>query len=212
MMAKEWIEKAICFVKERFAKDASGHDAEHTFRVYRLAMKLNEKENGDPEIVALSSLLHDVDDRKLFDPSEEAAKRFLESLGVPEGEKQAILKNIEEVSFKGSDSKTPDTIEGKIVQDADRLDALGAIGVARSFAYGGAHHRKLYDPKEPPILHMDDEAYKKHESTTINHFYEKLLLLEGMMNTEEGKRRAKKRSEYLKSFLEEFLEEWEGKR
>ena len=211
MMAKEWVDQAIVFVKERFANDASGHDAEHTFRVYRLAMKLNETEKGDPEIVALSALLHDVDDRKLFDPSEKAAKRFLESLGIPEITKKAILKNIEEVSFKGSDSKTPDTIEGKIVQDADRLDAIGAIGVARAFAYGGAHHRKFYDPEEPPTLNMDDETYKKHESTTINHFYEKLLLLEGMMNTTEGRRLAKKRTEFLKSYLEEFLEEWEGK-
>jgi uncharacterized protein len=106
-MAKEWIDQATLFVKERFANDASGHDAEHTFRVYRLAMKLNETEKGDPEIVALSVLLHDVDDRKLFDPNEEAAKHFLESLGIPEAEKKAILKNIDEVSFKGKDSYLP---------------------------------------------------------------------------------------------------------
>lgn len=175
------IENAVKYVKQIFANDCSGHDYYHTMRVYRLAVQIAKEENADMLIVQLAALLHDVDDAKLS-PETYATKRnavdFMESNGLDNEIIEAVCKIIEEVSFAGTDSVVPSTIEGKCVQDADRLDAMGAIGIARTFAYGGSKGRKIYDPEIKPLVNMGKEEYRQNQnSTSINHFYEKLLLL-----------------------------------
>lgn len=197
-------------VKARFASDATGHDYAHTLRVYKSALSLQAKEGGDLEVITLASLLHDVDDYKLF-KGDNYAQTWLNSHHIPQEVQQKVVKIIAEISFKGSDTKPASTLEGKIVQDADRLDALGAIGIARAFAYGGAKGRVMFDPAIPPVLGMNEKEYKAAEGTTINHFYEKLFLLQDLMNTEEGKRLAKARTDFMKRYLEEFYLEWEEK-
>ena len=171
--------------------------------------------------MALAALLHDVDDRKLSPATaekKENAARFMRSQNVPEAKILQVCQIIDEVSFKGTDSVRPSTPEGKCVQDADRLDALGAIGIARTFAYGGAapahqeksHNRAIYDPELPPRTAMNQTQYYSSNSTSLNHFYEKLFLLEDMMNTETGKAIARKRTQYMQEFVDEFLHEWDG--
>ena len=161
----------------------------------------------------MAALLHDVDDRKLSPTTaekKENAARFMCSQNVPESEIRQVCQIIDEVSFKGTDSVRPSTPEGKCVQDADRLDALGAIGIARTFAYGGSHNRAIYDPELPPRTVMNQAQYYSSKSTSLNHFYEKLFLLEGMMNTGTGKAIARKRTQYMQQFVDEFLNEWDG--
>ena len=161
----------------------------------------------------MAALLHDVDDRKLSPMTaekKENAARFMRSQNVSESEIRQVCQIIDEVSFKGTDSVRPSTPEGKCVQDADRLDALGAIGIARTFAYGGSHNRTIYDPELPPRTAMNQAQYYSSKSTSLNHFYEKLFLLEGMMNTETGKAIARKRTQYMQQFVDEFLNEWDG--
>lgn len=208
------IENAIEYVKQIFANDCSGHDYHHTMRVYRLAVQIAKQENADMLIVKLAALLHDVDDAKLS-PETYATKKnaidFMESNGVDNKMIEIVCKIIAEVSFVGIDSVVPSTIEGKCVQDADRLDAMGAIGIARTFAYGGSKGRKIYDPEIKPLVNMSKEEYRQNQnSTSINHFYEKLLLLKDMMNTETAKRMAEHRQAVMEAYLEEFMTEWEG--
>lgn len=206
-------QNATKFIKEVFQNDFSGHDFFHSMRVYRTAMKIAEAEHADMEVVALAALLHDVDDRKLSPMTaekKENAARFMRSQNVPESEIRQVCQIIDEVSFKGTDSVRPSTPEGKCVQDADRLDALGAIGIARTFAYGGSHNRAIYDPELPPRTAMNQAQYYSSKSTSLDHFYEKLFLLEGMMNTETGKAIARKRTQYMQQFVDEFLNEWDG--
>ena len=203
-------ESLLNFVSERFKGDSSGHDFSHTLRVYRMAMRLCEQEGGDKEMITYASMLHDVDDHKLFSSSDRAAEKYLDSIGMSSDKKAAILKIIDEVSYKGTDSVVPETLEGQIVQDADRLDAIGAIGIARAFAYGGSRSRIMYDPEIKPSLGMNKEETYKHVGTTINHFYEKLLLLEGMMNTKTAKTIAKDRTAFMRAYLDEFYSEWDG--
>lgn len=210
------IENAIEYVKQIFADDYSGHDYHHTMRVYRLAVKIAKQENADMLIVQLAALLHDVDDVKLT-PETYATKKnavdFMESNGVDNEIIETVCKIIEEVSFVGTDSIVPSTIEGKCVQDADMLDAMGAIGIARTFAYGGSKGRKIYDPEIIPLVNMSKEEYRQnHNSTSINHFYEKLLMLKDMMNTDAAKRIAEHRQAIMEAYLEEFMLEWEGER
>lgn len=208
------IRNALDYIKYIFQNDFSGHDYYHSLRVYRMAVAIATEEKADADIVALAALLHDVDDRKL---SPQTAKdkvnavNFMRSQNAPETVVSQVLTILDEVSFKGTDSVTPSTLEGKCVQDADRLDALGAIGIARTFAYGGSHQRPLYDPEVPPKLNMNQEAYQKSNSSSLNHFYEKLFFLENMMNTPTGRRIARKRTQYMNDFVEEFLSEWDGK-
>lgn len=208
------IRNALDYIKYIFQNDFSGHDYYHSLRVYRMAVAIATEEKANADIVALAALLHDVDDRKL---SPQTAKdkvnavNFMRSQNAPETVVSQVLTILDEVSFKGTDSVTPSTLEGKCVQDADRLDALGAIGIARTFAYGGSHQRPLYDPEVPPKLNMNQEAYQKSNSSSLNHFYEKLFLLENMMNTPTGRRIARKRTQYMNDFVEEFLSEWDGK-
>lgn len=213
-MEDEVIGSAIEYIKEIFAGDCSGHDYYHSMRVYRLAVQIAEEEKADLRIVALAALLHDVDDRKLS-PETCADKRnavdFMKRHGIDEAQIQAVCHIISEVSFAGTDSVIPDMIEGKCVQDADRLDAIGAIGIARTFAYGGSRGRILYDPAIKPQIGMSREEYQQNrESTSINHFYEKLLLLKDGMNTAAGRKLAVHRHELMETFLSEFTKEWNG--
>ena len=203
------------FIKSIFSGDSSGHDYYHTIRVYKLATKIAKQENADVKTVQLAALLHDVDDIKLSQDTYAAKKNavnFMMANKVDEEIIKVVCKIIDEVSFAGTDSVVPDTIEGKCVQDADRLDAIGAIGIARTLAYGGSRGRKIYDPEIKPKMGMNKEEYRNNQdSTSINHFYEKLLLLKDMMNTTEGKKLAEHRQAVMQEFLNEFMIEWEGK-
>lgn len=207
------IDDAIDFVKQIFENDYSGHDYFHTLRVYKMATNIAAKENADMIIVQLASLLHDVDDRKLSPetyPNKDNAVAFLREHGVDEASIKVICDIISEISFLGTDSVVPETLEGKCVQDADRLDAIGAIGIARAFAYGGNHNRAIYDPDLKPILDLNGAEYQNHVSTTINHFYEKLLLVGDLMNTPTAKKLAEHRETYMREYISEFLDEWDG--
>ena len=208
------VNNALEFAKGLLEKDATGHDYHHILRVTKLALRISDTESGaDPELVGLIAALHDVDDRKLSPNTTENldhARNFLMENGVKADRISIILDGIRQISFKGTDSVAPDTLEARCVQDADRLDAIGAIGIGRAFAFGGSRGRAMYDPDQPPQLHMDGETYAKTQGPTINHFYEKLLLLKDMMNTETGKAMAVHRHGFMEAFLEEFYGEWEG--
>ena len=214
-MENRLISLAIDYVKQIFENDYSGHDFFHTFRVYKMATNIALKENANIEIVQLSALLHDVDDIKLSPEThvkKDRAVNFLRKNEVDEKTIHIICQIINEISFAGIDSEIPESIEGKCVQDADRLDAIGAIGIGRAFAYGGSHKRTIYNPDIKPRLNMSAEEYKINKSTTINHFYEKLFLLKDMMNTQTAKEIAIEREQFMKEYIEEFLNEWEGKK
>ena len=215
IMDSKIIDDALDFVKEVFSTDFSGHDYFHTLRVYKMAVRIAQEEGANQEIVDLAALLHDVDDIKLSPETHEHKDRavgFLRQHVVEEATIQAICTAIDEVSFSGTDSVVPSTLEGMCVQDADRLDALGAVGIARAFAYGGSHGRSMYDPDELPTLNMSGEEYHSHKSTSLNHFYEKLFLLADMMNTRSGKELGKAREKYMHEYVDQFLDEWNGKR
>lgn len=208
------IADAIEFIKAIFENDFSGHDYFHSLRVYKTALEIAKKENADVDIVALAALLHDVDDRKLSPQTyknKDNAVIFLKDRKVSDEYISRICQIIDEVSFSGNGAVTPSTIEGMCVQDADRLDALGAVGIARTFAYGGSHNRHMYNPEIKPTLNMNEDEYKNHVSTSINHFYEKLFLLKGFMNTNCAKVIAEKREKYMEEFIEEFMIEWDGR-
>lgn len=212
-MEENIFDEALSYVKHLLAEEYSGHDWYHAVRVCNTAEKLAIAEGANLETVRLAALLHDVDDRKLFPETYEGklhAASFLRQHNYPAKKIAEILTIIQEVSFAGTDSVVPHTVEGKCVQDADRLDAIGAIGVGRAFAYGGSHDRLMYDPETSPQENMDRTSYYASKSTTINHFYEKLLLLKDMMTTPSGRKIAEGRDAFLRSFLSEFLAEWEG--
>ncbi|MBR3161561.1 MAG: HD domain-containing protein [Bacilli bacterium] len=207
------INKTIEYVKEFFKDEYSGHDFYHTLRVYNNAVLIAKGENCDLEIVSLAALLHDVDDYKIVGEQDDLlhnAKTYLKSVDYPTERIEKICHIITQISFKVSETQTPDTIEGKVVQDADRLDAIGAIGIARAFAFGGNHNTPIHDPEIKVRENMSVEEYKKKDGTTINHFYEKLLLIKDLMNTETGKKIAEHRHYYMKEFLKEFYSEWDG--
>ena len=210
-MNKEIIDRAAEYVKEKFENEYSGHDWFHTLRVFKTATRIAEAEGADLVTVQLAALLHDVDDRKLSPETYENkanARRFLTENKVDDGKTDEICRIIGEISF--SEGCVPSTLEGKCVQDADRLDAIGAVGIARAFAYGGNHNRLMYHPDIAPKLNMSKEEYVKSNSTTVNHFYEKLFKLTDMMNTDTAKAIAREREEYMRGFVDEFLNEWEG--
>lgn len=209
MKQEQILEAALAYAKEILKDDFSGHGYDHIERVYRNATEILKEENANPFIVLLSAALHDVDDVKLFpeDKNLEHARSFLKAQDVDRDTSSRVLQIIHEVSFKGKDTKVPETIEGQIVQDADRLDAIGAIGIARAFAFGGNRNRPLYDEKQTIRRDMTEEEYRSHKGSTIAHFYEKLLLLKYMMNTKTGKRLAERRHDFLLLFLDEFAKE-----
>jgi uncharacterized protein len=212
-MHKEIIDRAAAYVREKFENEYSGHDWFHTLRVFKTATRIAEAEGADLVTVQLAALLHDVDDRKLSPETYEDkanAREFLSENNVDAGRIEGICRIIGEISF--AENRVPSTLEGKCVQDADRLDAIGAIGIARAFAYGGNHNRLMYHPDVKPNLNMSKEEYVNSKSTTVNHFYEKLFKLTDMMNTDTAKAIAREREEYMRGFLAEFLDEWEGKR
>lgn len=198
-------------VEEIFENDYGGHDFFHTLRVMRIAKYIAKIEGANTEIVELASLLHDVDDYKItgknMDSVENACK-LMNKYNIDKQVQLQVTDIIKTISFKANDTEIPSSLEGKVVQDADRLDALGAIGIARAFAYGGSRGNMIYNPNSKPNLNMNSDEYVKNKTTTINHFYEKLLLLKDMMNTETGYNIAIKRDQFMRDFLEEFYREW----
>lgn len=212
-MNESIIEEAKGFITDLFREEYSGHDDSHTMRVYSMARRIAETEGADVRLVCLAALLHDADDIKLSPQTNaglDRARGFMESHGVCACEAEKVCEIIREVSFKGSDSVVPSTLEGKCVQDADRLDAIGAIGIARAFAYGGSRRRAMHDPDIKPKLNMTEAEYRSSDSTSLNHFYEKLFLLKDMMNTESARLIARRRDSFMHEFVDEFLSEWEG--
>lgn len=216
MTKTEIIEKTIAFVQETLANAEVGHDWWHIYRVWNNSKHIMETEKVDGLVVELGALLHDIADSKFHDDDEEigpkTAKAFLESIGLPADVIEHVENIVRHISFKGSlERQKWMSPELAVVQDADRLDALGAIGIARVFTYGGFKGRELYNPNIMPKLNMTKEEYKSNNSTSINHFYEKLLLLKDLMNTKTAKKIAADRQRYMEEFLKQFYAEWEGK-
>lgn len=209
------IDNTIVFVKEKLQNAEAGHDWFHIERVYKNALLIASDEECDLTIVKLGALLHDIADSKFNDGDEtvgpRVARAFLESQNASEETIVHVINIIENISFKGGNFEKKFTSkELEIVQDADRLDALGAIGIARTFNYGGFKNRQLYNPAIAPKLNMNKEEYKNSESPTLNHFYEKLLLLKDKMNTPTGKKLAEQRHKFMEHFLAQFYAEWDG--
>ncbi len=206
------LEKVKMSIMDIFDGDSSGHDYWHSIRVFRNACKISNAYETDWEVVALAALLHDTDDCKLFETKNyENARKIMWDCNIDDEKQESVINIIKTVSFKGEDSIVSQTIEGKIVQDADRLDAIGAIGIARTFAFGGSRGRKMYEPNQGPSAHLMEAEYKSNEGTTINHFYEKLFLLKDMLNTDCAKSIANGRDKFMHQFIEEFYGEWNGK-
>lgn len=211
------IDNTILFVKKQLENAEGGHDWFHIERVYRNALLIAQGEDCDLTVVKLGALLHDVADSKFHNGDEtvgpKMARTFLENENAPEETIQHVINIIENISFKGGNFERKfHSKELDIVQDADRLDAIGAIGIARAFNYGGFKNRALHNPNIPVNLNMSKEEYKKTEAPTINHFYEKLLLLKDRMNTETGKKIALERHLYMEGFLAQFYAEWDGEK
>ena len=209
------INNTILFVKNQLTHAEGGHDWFHIERVYKNALLIAEEEECDLTVVKLAALLHDIADSKFHGGDEsvgpKTARTFLESQNVSEAIISHVIAIIENISFKGGNfEKDFHSKELEIVQDADRLDAIGAIGIARTFNYGGFKNRPLYNPNIQPNMNMNKEEYKNSESPTLNHFYEKLLLLKDKMNTETGKKIAQKRHDFMVTFLSQFYAEWDG--
>jgi uncharacterized protein len=214
---KKLVDEAAAAVRKAMEGEGSGHDWWHVWRVRRLAERIARTEpKADRAVVALGALLHDLGDWKFHGGDEEAAPReagrLLSRLGATKDLVLRVQAVCREVSYKGAGvADRPTSLETRIVQDADRLDAIGAIGIARTFAYGGAKQRSMYEPGEKPVLHRSFAAYKKSRGHTINHFHEKLLLLKDRLHTREARRLAKDRHAYLVAFLKRFHREWEGR-
>ena len=215
MDQKVVIQKTIEFVKESLADAEGGHDWWHIYRVWNLSKQIARNEKVNMLVIELGALLHDIADAKFHEGDEnigpERALNFLTSMGVDPQIISHVENIIRHISFKGgSHSQEFKSAELKVLQDADRLDAMGAIGIARTFNFGGYKGRQLYDPETEPQPGMTKEEYKKSNSPTINHFYEKLLLLKDRMNTRTGKSMAEQRHLFMEQFLEQFFGEWRG--
>ena len=211
------IDRTILFVKERLQGAEGGHDWFHIERVYKNSLLIAESEECNLQVVKLGALLHDIADSKFHNGDEtvgpKVAREFLENEKVNEETIIHVLNIIENISFKGGNfDKKFNSKELDIVQDADRLDALGAVGIARTFNYGGFKNRAIYNPSIAPNLNMSKDEYKNSEAPTLNHFYEKLLLLKDKMNTDSGKKIAKERHSYMEKFLSQFYAEWDGEK
>ena len=211
----EIIHQTADYIKNKMLGEGSGHDWWHIYRVWKNALHIGLDEKADMFVVELAALLHDIADWKFHDGNDDIgpqmARSWLEKLAVEETVIAHVCQIIKDVSFKGAGVSTNmKTIEGKVVQDADRLDAIGAVGIARTFAYGGSKSREIYNPDIKPIVHASFEEYKNSISPTLNHFYEKLLLLKDLMNTSTAKNMAEHRHQIMEDFLAEFYQEWEG--
>ena len=209
------VDSALRFVREKLSDTESGHDWRHVYRVWKTAKRLASEEEVDTLVVELGALMHDIADSKFHKNDEtigpRIAREFLEKQGLEPERTDHVIRIIENISFKGEKHvQAFRSRELDVVQDADRLDALGAIGIARAFSYGGYFKRPLYDPDMKPRQGMGKEEYKSNNGTTINHFYEKLLLLKDRMNTESGRRMAQARHMFMQEYLDEFYREWEG--
>jgi uncharacterized protein len=204
-------------VREKMSGEGTGHDWFHVERVVRLAKRIAGEEGGmDDFVVEAGALLHDIADHKFHGGDDtigpQTARQILEEQGVEPDRTDAVVKIVEEISFKGAGVPTPmSSNEGKAVQDADRLDAIGAIGIARTFAYGGSKNRPIYDPNIKAVCHTSFAAYKTSTAPTINHFYEKLLLLKDRMNTQTGRKIAEGRHAFMEDFLTRFYHEWDAR-
>ena len=216
MKETQLILRTINFVKKELQDAEGGHDWFHIERVFNTSNLLLKQEEGNATVVKLAALLHDIADPKFHGGNEnigpETAKNFLESLSVDGQTIDHVVNIIKHMSFKNSLEKGTmfTSKELQIVQDADRLDAIGAIGIARAFNYGGFKNRELHNPDVPPNLNMSKEEYKKSKAPTINHFYEKLLLLKDKMNTKTGKKLAEERHQFMLNYLDQFYREWNG--
>lgn len=217
MKDQKIISEIVHLMKSKFSDDGSGHDWWHIYRVWQTAKKIAIAEHANLFIVELAALLHDIADWKFHKGDEnaggKAARELLSDWPIDPPVIDRVVQIIDRVSYKGAKVKDEmNSIEGKVVQDADRLDAIGAIGIARTFAYGGHKGRTMYDPEVKPELHASFEDYKKNNSPTINHFYEKLLLLKDRINTPTGKQMAEERHRFMEVYLDQFFMEWEGNR
>jgi len=207
------IELTVNFVKHELYGSEGGHDWWHIYRVWKSARKIAVKEGGNLFIVELGALLHDIADSKFHEGNEEIgpekAKKFLNSLAIKQELIEHVINIIKHISFKGGNEEQKFTSpELAIVQDADRLDAIGAIGIARTFNYGGYKNRELYNPEVLPNLSMTNKEYKNSNAPTVNHFHEKLLLLKDRMNTKTGTKLAQQRHEFMEAYLKQFHLEW----
>lgn len=207
------VDKLAAYLKTKNLAESSGHDWWHLFRVWKNAIAIQKSEGGNLLVIELAALLHDEDDWKFTKSANELlnASKLMCQFEVDKNTQQKVLELIKQVSFKGANVDTSTkNIEAAIVQDADRLDAIGAIGIARAFAFGGHFNREIYNPEIEPIQHNNFAEYQKSKSHTINHFYEKLLLLKDRMQTNTGKLIAQQRHQYMQSFLQQFYMEWNG--
>ncbi len=211
MTIEEKVERSI---RDQFLEDSTGHDWYHILRVVNLSKHIQSKEGGDKEIVVLSALLHDISDHKFnggkLDEGGKVAFELLRSFDYPEDRALKVKYIVDNISFKGANTKVEmESLEGQIVQDADRLDAIGAIGIGRTFAYGGHKGQPMYDPEIPSKMHDTFEEYANSKGTTINHFHEKLLLLADRLNTKTAQEIGGKRHQLMEQFLNDFLNEWD---
>ncbi len=212
---RELMDRTARYVRTTLSGEGSGHDWWHSYRVWKTAQRIGQSEGADLVVVELAALLHDIADWKAHGGDStvgpQAAKQWLVSLQLDTSIIDHVCQIVADISFKGAGVEQPAlSREGRVVQDADRLDAIGAIGIARAFAYGGAKGRLIHDPDVKPVQHQTAEAYLRSVGTTVNHFYEKLLLLTDRMNTETGRAIAEKRHRFMEEYLRRFFEEWEG--
>jgi len=209
------IQETANFVRKEQEGESSGHDWWHTYRVWKLAEQISKSESADSFIVQLAALLHDIADHKFNNGDLKAGRSIitdhLSTLGINQDSIEFINDIVENISFKGANvEESALSIEGKIVQDADRLDAIGAVGIARAFAYGGFSNRVIYNPDIKPEIHSDFQSYRSNTAPSINHFYEKLLLLKDRMHTTSAKKIAEERHRFMEQYLNQFFNEWEG--
>jgi uncharacterized protein len=213
-MKKQIIEQTEQFVRNELGEDSTGHDWFHVMRVRRSALHIcREEKKGDPFTIEMAALLHDIPDEKInksADKGKQKLDSFLQTISLPEEAKKHIIQIIDSISYKGGRKTELQTIEAKMVQDADRLDAIGAIGIARAFAYGGKKGQLIYDPTIKVREEMSLEEYRKGKSTSIHHFYEKLLKLKDLLNTDTARKMAESRHQMMVLFLEQFYQEWDG--